>query len=254
MMKTDVLVIGGSAAGIIAAVTGKSNYPDRDFLVVRKEKQVVIPCGIPYIFGSLESSEQNVVPDKVLSKAGIELKVGEVVSIDPQEKVCETADGTQIHYEKLVLAIGSEPRLPRWLKGAGLENVFMIPKDKEYLDMILEKLQDFQKIVVVGGGFIGVEMSDELNKRDKDVTLVEILPHVLGLVFDEEIAVQADEILAARGVTLRTGVGIQEVLGDTKVSGIRLANGEELAADAVILAIGYVPNTKLAEEAGIPLN
>ncbi len=254
MMKTDVLVIGGSAAGIIAAITGKSNYPDKDFLLVRREQQVIIPCGIPYIFGSLESSEKDVIPDKVLSKAGIELKVSEVVSIDPQEKVCQTTDGTQIHYEKLVLATGSKPRLPRWLKGAGLENVFMIPKDKVYLDMILGKLQDFQKIVVVGGGFIGVEMSDELHKRGKDVTLVEILPHVLGLVFDEEIAAQADEILAARGVTLRTGVGIQEVLGDTQVSGVRLANGEELAADAVILAMGYAPNTKLAEESGIPLD
>ena len=253
-MGTGVLVIGGSAAGIIAAVTGKSNYPDKDFLLVRKEQQAIIPCGIPYIFGSLESSEKDVIPDKVLSKAGIELKVGEVISVDSQEKVCKTADGTQIHYEKLVLATGSEPRLPRWLKGAGLENVFMIPKDKVYLDMILEKLQGSQKIVVVGGGFIGVEMSDELHKRGKDVTLVEKLPHILGLAFDEDIAVRAEEALKARGVKVLSGVGVKEVTGDTKVTGVLLDNGVTIEADVVVLSVGYKPNTELAADAELSLN
>ena len=86
MEKTDVLVIGGSAAGIVAATTGKANYPDKDFLLIRKEKQVLVPCGIPYIFGSLESSDKNVIPDGVLSKACVNLKIGEAVSIDQKKK------------------------------------------------------------------------------------------------------------------------------------------------------------------------
>ena len=88
MEKTDVLVIGGSAAGIIAAVTGKSSYPDKKFLVIRKEKQVLVPCGIPYIFSSLESSDKDIIPDAVLSSAGVDLRIGEVVSIDVEKKVC----------------------------------------------------------------------------------------------------------------------------------------------------------------------
>ena len=87
MEKTDVLVIGGSAAWIVAATTGKSCYPNKDFLLIRKEKQVIIPCGIPYIFGSLENSDKDLVPDAVLTKAGIDLKIGEVVSIG--QKVCK---------------------------------------------------------------------------------------------------------------------------------------------------------------------
>ena len=71
MKKTDVLVIGGSAAGLVAALTGKSHYPGKDFTMIRKEKTVVVPCGIPYIFGSLESSDQNVIPDTGLEKAGV---------------------------------------------------------------------------------------------------------------------------------------------------------------------------------------
>ena len=254
MEKTNVLVVGGSAAGIVAAVTGKSNYPDKDFLLIRKEKQVIIPCGIPYIFGSLETSDKDLIPDEVLTKPGIKLKIGEVVSIDQKKKVCKLADGTEIGFEKLVLATGSSPVVPKWLKGTELENVFTIPKNKEYLDEISVKLKDFKKVVTIGGGFIGVEMSDEINKINKDVTIVEILPHILALVFDEEIAVNAEEIIKLRGLKIKTGVGVKEILGDKKVTGVLLNNGEKLETDAVILSMGYHTNTSLAEKSGVKIN
>lgn len=254
MEKTDVLVIGGSAAGIIAALTGKSYYSDKDFLLIRKEKKVLIPCGIPYIFGSLGSSDKDIVPDAVLTDAGIRLKIDEVISIDEKNKKCKTSDGTEISFEKLVLAIGSTPIVPKWLRGANLENVFTIPKDKEYLDKIIAKLDDFKKIVIIGGGFIGVEIADELNKIGKNVTIIEILPHVLCLTCDEEITITAEEILKSRGIKIRTGVGSKEILGDKKATGVLLDNGEKLETDAVILSLGYRPNTYLAEKSGIKIN
>ncbi|MCK4935822.1 MAG: FAD-dependent oxidoreductase [Elusimicrobiales bacterium] len=254
MEKTDVLVIGGSAAGIIAAVTGKSSYPDKRFLVIRKEKQVLVPCGIPYVFGSLDSTEKNLIPDGALTGAGVDLLIGEVVSIDTEKKVCKTADGQEIGFEKLILALGSTPAVPKWLKGADLENVFTIPKNKEYLDKVLTKLKDRKKVVVIGGGFIGVEISDELNKAGKDVSLVEILPHILELVFDEEIAVKAEEIIKSRGVKVESGSGVKELLGDKEVKEVLLNDGKKLEADAVILSMGYRTNTSLAKEAGIETN
>ncbi len=254
MEKTDVLVIGGSAAGIVAATTGKANYPDKDFLLIRKEKQVLVPCGIPYIFGSLESSDKNVIPDGVLSKACVNLKIGEVVSVNPENKTCKTNDGTEISFEKLVLAIGSIPTTPKWLKGTTLKNVFTIPKNKEYIDNAINKLKDCKKIVTVGGGFIGVEISDELNKKNKDVTLAEILPHILTLAFDKELAVKAEEILQSRGVKIKTGQGVKEILGNEEVTAVLLNNGEKIEADAVILSMGYRPNTVLAEKSGIKIN
>ncbi len=253
-MKTDVLVIGGSAAGIVAATVGKSCYPDKEFLVLRDTKQTIVPCGIPYIFGSLESSDKDLVPDAVFSKAGIEYKVSRATEIDAKSKVCRTEDGEEISYDKLVLATGSKPRIPSWLPGTDLENVFTIPKDKEILDRTLAKLQGCKKIVTIGGGFIGVEVSDELNKLGKDVTIVEVLPHVLGLAFDPEIAEQAGELLVKRGVKLRTGVGAAKILGNGKVTGVELVNGESIDADAVILSMGYDPNTDLARQAGLSLN
>jgi len=254
MKKTDVLVIGGSAAGIVTALTGKNQYPEKDFLVIRKEKEVVVPCGIPYIFGTLESSSQNIIPDVGLEKAGINLIIGEVIEIDPENKTCLLADGEKISYEKLVLAIGSIPVKPNWLNGKDLDNVFTVPKDKEYLDWMIRKLQDKQKIVVIGGGFIGVEISDELKKQGKEVTVVEILPHILGAVFDKELATKAEEILIDRGVKVEAGVGIQELCGNGKVTSVKLQDGRELEADAVILSMGYKPNVDLAEKAGIKTN
>jgi NADH oxidase (H2O2-forming) len=254
MEKTNVLVIGGSAAGIVAAVTGKSNYPDKDFLLVRKERQVVVPCAIPYVFGSLESSDKNIIADGVLSTAGVKLKVDEVISIDQKNKVCKLTDGTEINFEKLVLALGSTPIVPKWLKGTNLENVFTIPKNKEYLDGILAKLKGCKNVVTIGGGFIGVEISDELHKIGKEVTIVEILPHILGLAFDEDISIKAEEILKSRGVKLKTGVGIKEILGDKKVKEVLLNNEEKLEADVVILSVGYQPNTELAKKSGIEVN
>jgi NADPH-dependent 2,4-dienoyl-CoA reductase/sulfur reductase-like enzyme len=253
-MKTDVLVIGGSAAGIVAAVTGKSSYPDKNFLLIRKEKQVVVPCGIPYVFGSLEGTDKNIIPDAVLTKAGITLKIGEVISINSEGKTCKTDDGTEISFEKLVLATGSTPSIPKWLKGAELENVFVIPKNKKYLDKALDKLNCLNKIVIVGGGFIGVEVADELNKKGKDVTLVEILPNILGLAFDKEFAVAAEQILQVRGVKIKTGIGVKEIIeADKKANGVLLSNSETIQADAVFLSMGYQPNVTLAEKSGLSI-
>ena len=100
---------------------------------------MLVPCGIPYIFGSLESSEQNIIPDAVLSNNNVRHRVDEVISIDQEKKVCETADGTEIKFDKLVLATGSVPVLPKWLRGTDKENVFTVPKDKVVIDKIRKR-------------------------------------------------------------------------------------------------------------------
>ena len=254
MEKTDVLIIGGSASGIVAATTGISNYPNKKFMVIRKEKKVVVPCGIPYVFGSLENCEKNLIPDTILTNAGIKIKIDEVVSIDQSNKLCKTSNGDQITFEKLIIATGSKTKNLKWLKGSDKFNVFTIPKDKDYLDDALIKLKKCKKIVTIGGGFIGVEVSDELNKIGKDVTIIELLPNVLNLAFDQDIAKKAEEILISRGLKIITNIGVKEILGENKVSGVLLDDGTKIEADAVILSIGYSPNTDLAEKAGLSIN
>ncbi|MBD3180069.1 MAG: pyridine nucleotide-disulfide oxidoreductase, partial [Candidatus Latescibacteria bacterium] len=195
MEKVDVMVIGASAAGLVASTTAKHTYPDARVLVVHKDRNVLVPCGIPYVFGTVGSTDKDLLPTaKIFENAGVESRIDEVTSIDREKKVCRTRGGDEINYDKLIIATGSTPRAPGWLNGSDLENVFTVPKDKTYLDCAQLKMNDLDKVVTIGGGFIGVEFSDELKKAEKDVTLVEYLPHVLGLVFDEEIATRVEDI------------------------------------------------------------
>jgi len=252
MKNTDVLVIGGSAAGLVTALTGKSVYPDKMFTVIAKEEKTLIPCGIPYTFASIDGTDSNILPsNKMFENANIDLVIGEVISIDPENKTCILKNRDKISYDKLVLATGSSPTVPKWLKGADLENVFTVPKNKHYLDIMKSKLNQCNKIVIVGAGFIGVELSDELKKTGKEITLIEKLPHILGLCFDEEISIMAEQKLTENGVILKTGTGVKELSGDKKVNKILLEDGEVIDTDAVVLSMGYQPNTELANKSGI---
>jgi pyruvate/2-oxoglutarate dehydrogenase complex dihydrolipoamide dehydrogenase (E3) component len=215
----------------------------------------MVPCGIPYIFGTLDSSQLNIMPvDNMLTKAGVESILEEVVAIDKVAKKLTLQDGEIIKYEKLVIAIGSNPVVPRWLKGAELENFFVIPKDKSYLDEMKAKINNLKKVVVIGAGFIGVEFSDELVKSGHEVTLVEKEESILSMAFDDEISIRVQEEIAKRGVNVITGSGIKQISGNGKVQSIILDNGEEIETDAVILSVGYQPNTKLAQDAGIDVD
>ncbi len=250
----DIVIIGGSAAGLVAAMTSKSYYPEKNVMVIRKEEQVMIPCGIPYVFGTLNKTDNNVLPDGGLINMGVQIKIDTVVEVRPTEHTLDTLDGTTISYEKLVFATGSTPFIPNFIKGTELGNVFTVPKNKVYLDNFQSKIANLKKIAVIGAGFIGVELSDELNKAGKEITLIELKPHVLGAAFDDESAIIAESILAERGVKVLTGVAVKEIKGSKNVSSLLLSDGSTIEADAVVLSIGYNPNIELAKKSGISCN
>jgi len=255
MKSTDVLIIGSSAAGLVAAMTAKSINPEKHVTVVRREDQTLVPCGIPYVFGSVDSTDKNVLPsNNMFDGAGIDLVIDEVLSIDRERKTCLLRSGDDITYDKLVIGTGSTPTSPAWLEGTELDRVFTVPKDKTYLDDMQQKLAGCRKVVTIGAGFIGVELSDELVKNGKSVVLVEKLPRILGLAFDHDVSEQAQTLLVERGVDVRTGQGVSRILGDTHVTGIELESGEIIETDAVILSVGYRPNAELAQNAGLPVS
>ena len=253
MKKADVVVIGGSAAGPVAGISCRRGYPEKGVVLIRKEEQVLVPCGIPYIFGTIGSPEKNLIPDALLEKNGIELVKGEAVDIDREKKSVSLASGDAVSYDKLVLATGSLPVvLP--IPGLDKENVFIAKKDVAYLRNMLDAINGARDIVIIGGGFIGVEFADECKKnRDCNVTIVEILPHCLQLALDEEFCTEAENVLTERGINLLVNKRVEAVLGDKKVSGVRLSGGEELRADVVIVGVGATPNTELAKKAGLQI-
>jgi NADH oxidase (H2O2-forming) len=250
---TDVVVIGGSAAGLVAAISCRRRNPEKQVLLIRKEEQVLVPCGIPYIFGTVGSPEKNLIPDALLGNNGIDLVKDEVVGIDRVGKTVTTRGGDEFGYEKLILATGSLPlRLP--ITGAENQNVFVVSKDVGYLHGMLKAVDEAKDIVIIGGGFIGVEYADECKKgRDANVSIVEALPHCLQLALDTEFCVEAESVLCERGVRVYTERKVEAILGDGKVSGVRLSNGEEIRADVVIMGVGAVPNVELAKQAGLQM-
>lgn len=253
-MHSDVVVIGGSAAGLVSAMTAKSFHPEKDVMVIRQEEKVMIPCGIPYIFGTLGSSEGNILPDGGLINLGVKIKVAKVEIINSDDHTIETNDGEIISYEKLIIATGSKPYIPKNLKGINLGNVFTVPKNKEYLDSFFNQIKDLKKIAVIGAGFIGVEFSDELNKIHKEVTLIELQEHVLASTFGKDSCKTAEEKLIERGVNIVCGVKVDSLVGNENVEKIILSDGTSIEVDAVVLSIGYTPNIELAKKSGISCN
>ena len=195
MKKTDVAIVGGSAAGLTAAITARRHYPDKKITLIRKEKLVPIPCGIPYIFGTVGSTQKNLIPDTPLEKHNVDFIIDEVAEIDREKRSLKTAGGEEIGYDKLVIATGSVPMMPP-IPGFEKENVYPVFKDVERLNKMQDKMKASKKVVVIGGGFIGVEMSDEMNKMGNlDVTICELLPHCLQLAFDSEFCDEAEKLI-----------------------------------------------------------
>ncbi|MCG2660138.1 MAG: FAD-dependent oxidoreductase [Kiritimatiellae bacterium] len=252
MRETDVIIVGGSAAGATAAITARRHYPEKEVLVVRQEKQVPIPCGIPYVFGTLGSAAKNIIPDAMLEKEGIKIVVETVKALDPPKQMVSTTAG-EIGYERLILATGSLPvRLP--VAGAEKDGAFPIFKDIAHLEALQKRIQTATHVVVIGGGFIGIEFADEIQKLGgKTVTVLEIAPHCLSLAYDEEFCVEMEEMLKSRGVNIRTNVKVVEIAGDKQVQAVRLSDGTSIPAEVVIFGIGAVPNIEIAKTAGLKL-
>jgi NADH oxidase (H2O2-forming) len=253
MKNVDVLIVGGSAAGITAAGTARKHYPDATVALVRQEGKVPIPCGIPYVFGTLSSPDQNLIPDAAVTGSGTELIQERVVALDRKAHQVTTESGEIIGYKKLILATGSLPMVPP-IPGRDLENVFTVEKNVDHLHFLSDRMDEVQDVVIIGGGFIGMEMADECRKRENlKVTVVEMLPHCLFLAFDEELCGRAEKALVDAGVQVRTNARAKSIAGNGKVEAVVLDDGEELKADMVLFGIGTRPNVDLAREAGLEL-
>jgi NADH oxidase (H2O2-forming) len=253
MKKADVVIIGGSAAGLTAAITARRNYPEKKIVLIRKEKLVPIPCGIPYIFGTVGSPEKNLIPDTPLQKNNVDIMLDEVSEIDRENRRLDTKSGEQVAYEKLIVATGSLPMMPP-IPGFDKKNVFPVYKDVDHLVKMQSTMKNAKKIVVIGGGFIGVEVSDEINKiGDIDVTICELLPHCLQLAFDEDFCEETEKILRNRGVHIQSDSKVVSLEGNAEVSAVKLGDGSLLEADIVIVGIGTVANIELAKNAGLRL-
>ena len=251
--KVDILVVGGGPAGIVSAITACKYYPDKKILVIKNLEKEAIPCGIPYMFASLKDPDENMLGNAPLEKNNIEVIVDEAVKIKRKEKVIHTKANDIYHYEKLILAVGSTPILPP-IPGIDKKGIYPIHKDMGYLKTMVEAVKKAKSVLVLGGGFIGVEFADELsNIKGLNVYLVEMLPNLLANSFDFEFSKLVEDRLKSKGVKILTNTRMEEFIGDKKIERAKLSSGEEIAIDCTVLGIGAFPNTKLAQDAGLDL-
>jgi len=253
----DVLIIGGGPAGSVCAITAKMNYPEKNIVVVREMEVQMVPCAIPYIFGpTLGSSEKDIASCAKAEEMGIEALIAKITEVDIEGKTA-LSDRYAIHFDKVVFATGSVPFVHASLAPSlAFEGVFTVPKNKQLIDKAKAYIAQVDDIVVVGTGFIGIEMAMEFREAGKNVTVVGGSKHILKGAFDPEIAIEAEEILLSRGIGFIGGDRVASLIdknGDNVVNGIALKSGRVVEAHAVVLATGYQPNTQLAEKAGMLL-
>ncbi len=251
--KIDILVIGAGPAGMVSVVTARRYYPEKNVLVIKNISNGCIPCGIPYMFASLKNPEDNILGTDSLVKSKIEVVVDEAIRINRESKSVETKKANEYIYEKLILATGSSPVIPK-IPGIDKKGVYPIYKDMDYLKRCVEEVKKAKNVLIIGGGFIGIEFADEISKVPSlNVYLAEVLPRLLANSFDEEFSLLVEEKLKNKGVKIILNTMVVEILGKEKVEKVRFENGQELEIDAIILGIGVVPNTKLATDAGLDL-
>ena len=251
--KVDILVIGGGPAGIVSAVTARKYYPAKKISLMKDVEKGVIPCGIPYMFASLKSPDENKLGNTPLEKNNIDVIVDEAIKIERKEKVVVTETSKRYSYEKLIIATGSSPIVPP-IPGISKKGIYPIYKDMSYLKKTIEEIKKTKNILIIGGGFIGVEFADEISKIENlNVYLVEILPNLLANSFDMEFSAIAEETLKSKGANILTGIGVEQVLGSEKVERVLLSDGSEIPVDSIVLGVGGIPNTKLATDAGLDL-
>jgi NADPH-dependent 2,4-dienoyl-CoA reductase/sulfur reductase-like enzyme len=256
MENFDVVIIGGGPSGIIAGISGIQQNNDKTFLMIKEEEKGLVPCGIPYIFHDLGETAKNAMGPKGFVNLGGKVIIDKVVDVDVDEKFVTTESGKKFTYRRLIFATGSTPTIPKFIKGYELEGVYYIKKSYDYIEQLRQKTVDAKNIVVIGGGFIGVEFAEQLAKfEDKVVSLIEMEKYCLSKAFSEDVAVVADKEIRDAKVKLYTNASVKEILGENGIAkGVKLADGREIEADLVIASIGYKPNTELARKIGLEIN
>jgi len=253
-----IVIIGGVAAGATAAAKARRLSSEAEITILEAGADISFAnCGLPYYIGGDIKSRSKLIlqsPESFNEAYQTEVYIHtRATEIDRNNKVIytknsQTGEEKQFEYTKLILAQGGKPIAPP-ITGAEQNHVFQL-WTLDDMDKITSFIDDNKPTtaVVVGGGFIGLEMTEALAKRGIQVSVVEMMPHVMGIM-EAEIAGVIQEEMISYGVSLHTGKAVTEI----RSSNVILNDGTQVSADMVLLSIGVRPTLTLAKEAGLDM-
>jgi 3-phenylpropionate/trans-cinnamate dioxygenase ferredoxin reductase component len=242
-LSFDVVIVGGGHGGAQAAIALRSAGFSGSVAIVGRENELPYerpPLSKEYLAQEKTFDRIAIRPAEYWQEKRVEMLLGRtVLSVEPDAHVVACHDGSRIGYGKLIWATGGDPRaLP--VPGADLAGVHSV-RDREDVDAIMAELPNVAQVVVIGGGYIGLEAAAVLTKLGKQVTLLEALPRVLARVAGEALSDFYEADHRTHGVDLRVNQQVAVIEGENAVCGVRLGDGAVLPAQMVIVGIGIIP-------------
>ena len=257
MSGSAYVIAGAGLAGAKAAETLRAEGFDGPVVLIGDESERPYerpPLSKDYLVGKAERETIYVHPENWYAENNVELRLGSpVTAIDRAARQVTLADGSSVGYAKLLLATGSSPRLLT-VPGADADGVLYLRRATDS-DQIKTLLATASRIAVIGAGWIGLEAAAAARTAGVEVTICETAGLPLLRVLGPEVAQVFADLHREHGVDLRFGVQVEEITtADGQASGVRLADGSHIEADAVIVGVGIIPNAQLAETAGLEVS
>jgi NADH oxidase (H2O2-forming) len=257
-MARKIVIVGGGAAGSSAASFARKIDRKAEITLIDQAREIGYSrCGLPFVIGKEipDYEDLTVYGDDFFKMAEINLLLEtKVTKIDPKGKyvVIINKNGSESHieYDSLILATGAGVFYPPIL-GIDKKGIFAL-RSIEDTKFIEKKSSKSNSVVVIGAGLIGLEVAVALRERGLDVTVVELLPFVLPLMLDEDMAKDVEQKLREMGINIICGRGVDEILGNEEVNAVRIGD-ETINTDFVINAAGVRADVELAKQAGIQI-
>lgn len=231
----EIIIVGNGEPALVCTLSAKNNYPEKNIAIIKSEKGMSFIEEVLFPISESPNKRLTVFYDEISGKS---------------HNILLLKSGKKIQFEKLVLITGSRAIEPP-IDGIKKDGVFLINSDPHDMHKIIHKALDAENIVIFGGGYIGVELSDELLRFGKKVTLIEKSTRLMPSSFDADISNKAKEIIENLGGNVLLNTKIKSVLGIDSISGIKLNNDKIMDCDFLIICGGTRPNIEAAEKLGI---
>ncbi len=252
---SHIVVIGAGQAGQSLVTKLRDLGFDGDITLIGEEPVPPYqrpPLSKGYLLGEIALERLYLRPESFYAEHDIALRLGQkVAGIDPTAKTV-TVGGEQVKYDQLALTTGSVPRSLPAAIGGDMEGVYAV-RTLADVDAMEPEFREGRRVLIVGGGYIGLEAAAVASKKGLKVTLVEMAERILQRVAAPQTSDYFRAAHQGHGVTIREGIGLDRLLGDGHVTAARLSDGSELPVDFVLVGVGIAPATELAEAAGLAI-